>query len=353
MFLHAFRRAAKSKRLVEKCFSQLFARQGLTLIKLIMHAVRHDIHFVSVIMPAYNAARTIDVALASALGQTHPHLEVIVVDDGSSDATAAIVARHAAVDPRIRYICQSNAGVAAARNRGLAEARGDVIATLDADDLWYPTKIARQLDRLIAAGPETALIYAWCYWLAPDGATLGYAPPLRHEGRVFPQMCLGNLIISASNALIRREAILAAGGFDEQLRSAGGQGCEDWKLYLQIAERHEIAGVPEYLVGYRIHAGAMSDDVAQMMRSRGLVEQQFLARYPELAASFALGRIILARSLAMRAFRQRQYGMAMQLLSGYPERSMRIAGGSAGWLLHGAARRLGRSLRPSRSIGRG
>lgn len=305
----------------------------------------NDPDFVSVIVPAFNAARTIDATLATALGQSHRHLEVIVVDDGSEDATGAIVARRAEEDPRLRYIRQPNGGVAAARNRGIVEARGSYIATLDADDLWYPTKIERQIERFRATGPETALVYAWCYWLAPEGATLGYAPPLRPEGRVLPQMCLGNVVISASNALIRREAMLAAGGFDETLRKAGGQGCEDWKLYLQIAERYEIAAVPEYLVGYRIHPGAMSDDFAQMMRSRRLVESQFLPRHPELSRQFATGRAILARSLAMRAFQRRQYGMAAQLLAGYPDPSPWLVWKSAGWLLVGAGRRLRRNLR--------
>jgi glycosyltransferase involved in cell wall biosynthesis len=306
-----------------------------------------DPDLVSVIVPAFNAARTIDATLASALGQSHRHLEVIVVDDGSHDATGAAVARLAVEDCRLRYIRQPNRGVAAARNRGIAEARGTFIATLDADDLWHPTKIERQIERFRAAGPATALIYTWCYWLAPEGATLGYAPPLSHEGWVLPQMCLGNLIISASNALVRREALLAAGGFDETLRMAGGQGCEDWKLYLQIAERHEVAAVPEYLVGYRIHAGAMSDDFAQMMQSRGLVESQFLPRYPDLKRQFAAGRAILARSLAMRAFQRRRYRMAVQLLAGYPDASPRLAWESTGWLLLGVGRRLRRALRPN------
>lgn len=304
-----------------------------------------DPDLVSVIVPAFNAARTIDATLATALGQSHRNLEVIVVDDGSQDATAAIVARRATEDPRLRYVFQSNRGVAAARNRGIDLARGAYIATLDADDLWDEAKIARQVERFLTAGPETALVYTWCYWLAPEGGTLGYAPPLLHEGRVFPQMCLGNLVISASNALIRREAVLAAGGFDESLRLAGGQGCEDWKLYLQVAEQHEIAAVPEYLVGYRIHPGAMSDDFAQMMRSRRIVESQFLPRHPALAAQFARGRAVLARSLAIRAFRRRKFVMAAQLLAGYPSPSPRLAWESAGWLFLGLGRRLRRPLR--------
>jgi glycosyltransferase involved in cell wall biosynthesis len=303
-----------------------------------------DPYLVSVVIPAYNAAQTISETITSALGQTYRDLEVIVVDDGSDDSTKEVVQRHAAVDPRLHYVFQANAGVAAARNRGIAEARGTFIATLDADDLWYPTKIERQIERFRAQGPETALVYAWCCWVSDGGHISGYAPPLRHEGRIFPQMCLGNLIISASNALIRKEALIEAGGFDETLRHAGGQGCEDWKLYLQIAERHEIAGAPEYLIGYRLRPGAMSEDFDQMMRSRRLVEAQFLPRYPELAAEFAAGHLILIRSLAIRAARRGRYGTAMRLLAGYPDTSLSALWRSAAWLAQKTGQAIGKRL---------
>src|SRR5579863_7666011 len=96
----------------------------------------HDQELVTVVIPAYNAAHTIDETLRSARYQTHRNLEILVVDDGSKDATPEVVARHAVIDARIRLIVQENAGVAAARNRGIAEAKSDLIAPLDADDLW-------------------------------------------------------------------------------------------------------------------------------------------------------------------------------------------------------------------------
>ena len=120
---------------------------------------------VSIVIPAFNCARTIAETLGSAQGQTHAELDIIVVDDGSTDGTAEIVARHAAADPRIRYLRQANSGVAAARNHGIAEARGPYVALLDADDLWHPTKIAAQLRRFEERGPATALVYTWCNWL--------------------------------------------------------------------------------------------------------------------------------------------------------------------------------------------
>src|SRR5438045_2856629 len=93
---------------------------------------------VTVIVPAYNAGVTIGATLDSIRAQTHTNLEVLVIDDGSTDATAKIVQRHASVDPRIRLIRQSNEGVAAPRNRGIAEARGEYLAPIDADALWRP-----------------------------------------------------------------------------------------------------------------------------------------------------------------------------------------------------------------------
>ena len=300
---------------------------------------------ISIVVPAFNAAATIRESIASGLNQTHRKIEVIVVDDGSEDQTGDVVASLVRSDARISYFHQANAGVAAARNLGIAKAQGDFVATLDADDLWYPTKLTRQLERFQTSAPETALVYAWCCWISKSGEIVGYAPPSRLEGNILPQMCLGNVVISGSNALIKRDVLIAAGGFDATLRARGGQGCEDWKLYLQIAERHQIAMVPEYLVGYRVSPGSMSDDYKQMMRSRRLVETEFVKGYPELAAQFARGEAILGRSLALRAIENRQFRSAFDLLIN--QSSGKLANGLASlvWLLNGSARRLLRRMR--------
>jgi glycosyltransferase involved in cell wall biosynthesis len=301
---------------------------------------------VSVVVPAFNAATTIYETIASALNQTHHNIEVIVADDGSTDQTKDIVASLIKRDARVRYIYKTNGGVASARNFGIAEARGAFIATLDADDLWYPTKLTLQLERFQTSGSETALVYAWCCWIDDSGGIVGYAPPTKLEGSIFSQMCLGNVVISGSNALIKRDALIAAGGFDETLRSRGGQGCEDWKLYLQIAEQHPIAMVPEYLVGYRVSSpGAMSDDFAQMMRSRRLVEAEFISAYPNLAAQLARGNTILARSLALRAIERRQFRTAIDLLTNQSEGRLASGLASLSWLVGGLVRR---SLRLTR-----
>ena len=305
----------------------------------------HADELVSIVVPAFNAAATILETVVSALNQTHRNIEVIVVDDGSMDQTGDIIASLMRSDARICYFHQMNGGVAAARNLGIAKAQGNYVATLDADDLWYPTKLTRQLERFQSSGPETALVYAWCCWINERGDVLGSAPPSEMEGHILPQMCLGNVIISCSNALIKKEVLIAAGGFDETLRARGGQGCEDWKLYLEIAARHRIAMVKEYLVGYRVSTGSMSDDFKQMMRSRRLVEAEFLSKYPDLSNQFAQGDAVLARSLALRAIERHQFLSAIDLLTGQSHGRLVSGLASLWWLIGGSARRLRRLTR--------
>ena len=111
-----------------------------------------ELQLVSVVIPAYNAASTLDETLRSVRSQTHQSLEIIIVNDGSTDETGTIAKRHAAEDKRVRIITQENAGLAAARNKGWGQARSNFIAFLDADDLWAPTKITQQIQALEAGG---------------------------------------------------------------------------------------------------------------------------------------------------------------------------------------------------------
>src|SRR5579864_8402353 len=120
-----------------------------------------DPSLVSVIIPAYNAERFLRYTLASAQAQTYEHVEIIVVDDGSTDSTVDIALAAAAADKRVRVLRQENLGVAAARNRALGESRGDFIAPLDADDVWHPQNLALQVAALKVARSTTAVSYAW------------------------------------------------------------------------------------------------------------------------------------------------------------------------------------------------
>ena len=222
---------------------------------------------VSVIVPAYNAERTLSATLRSALAQTYRRLEIIVVDDGSSDRTASIAYGFREQDDRIVVIEQTNAGVAAARNAGLAASVGALVAPLDADDLWHPEKIARQLARF-AENPDAAMIYCWSADIDEDDIVVEMRSEVVHfENDVLAPMLIANFIDSSSVPLLRRDAVIEADGWDESLHREDAQGCEDWMLYARIAARHSVFLVPAFLVGYRQSPAAMSRNVDRMKRS--------------------------------------------------------------------------------------
>ncbi len=237
---------------------------------------------VSVIVPAYNAERFIRRTLASALAQTYTNLEVLVVDDGSTDATVAIVQEVAALDARVKLFSQSNMGVAAARNLAINHSRGAFIAPLDADDIWFPEKIARQVACLLEAGPAAGVAYCWSVRINEEDEILGYSRPWRYEGNVLGVLVYHNFLGNGSMPLIRRESLEKAGLYDPGLRAQGGQGCEDRDLYLRLAATCEYRLVADYLVGYRRVADSMSRNYRAMLRSHELVMEAARLRHPVL-----------------------------------------------------------------------
>ncbi len=238
---------------------------------------------VSVIIAAFNAADFIEDTCRSVMRQTHERLEVIVVDDGSTDRTAAIVEALAAADPRFRLIRQQNLGVAAARNRAIASAAGEFVAPLDADDVWDPTKLERQVARLQAAGPGAGMAYCWWAWIDVHGTLLDRSPFWRVEGDVLARLTEVNFTGSASVPLFRRAVLDVVGGYDDRLRARGAQGCEDWDLALRVAGRYQVVGVPAMLVGYRRRGDSMSAGCDTMWKSQVEVLDALAAREPALA----------------------------------------------------------------------
>lgn len=257
---------------------------------------------VTVIVPAYNAAATIDETLRSVRAQSWRDLEILVVDDGSRDATPEIVRRHAEADPRLRLIRQANAGVAAARNRAIEEARGAFIAPVDADDLWHPQKIERQVQAIEASGPGAGLAYTWFTLIDQAGYIISTAHQAAVEGEAFGTLCrVGNFVGNGSSVLMRRLAVIEAGGYDPTLRARRAQGCEDYKIYLRIAERHGFALVRDHLTGYRTGHENMSSDLMQMLRSFDLVIEEVRERHPDRAADLRAARSLFLRSSFERA----------------------------------------------------
>lgn len=208
---------------------------------------------VSVVIAAHNQARWLGEAVESVRAQTLRAWELLVVDDGSTDDTAAVMAAVAG-EPRIRYLPGPHAERAAARNRGIAAARAPLVAFLDADDRWRPDKLARQAAAL-AARPAAAFCYTPARFIDAAGTLLPIRKPAHAiAGDVFPRLVRGNLVILAS-VVARRAAVDAVGGFDATL---GVYGCEDWDLWLRLARDAEVAVVDEELTLYRRHDGNTS-----------------------------------------------------------------------------------------------
>jgi hypothetical protein len=230
-------------------------------------AVRRDRGpLVTVVVPAFNAERTLAPTLRSVAAQDHRNLEILIVDDGSTDQTARVALDFCSIEPRARLLRKPNGGVASARNHGLAQARGEFVAPIDADDLWHPAKISRQLAAALQA-PGTGFVYCWFRDIDSAGRVWRDGPALSVRGRALQWLAYFNFVGNGSAPLFSRSALQAIGGYDERLRRLGAEGCEDLLAQLAVAKRYGVAVVPEYLVGYRLTAGAMSGDPDRMHRS--------------------------------------------------------------------------------------
>lgn len=211
---------------------------------------------VSVIIPTYNSAWSVGRTLMSVLHQTMQDFEAIVINDGSTDDFAAAVAPFAG-DARVRIFHQANSGLAASRNRGIAEARAPLVAPIDADDLWHPeflAEIVGALDRT----PSAPFAYAYSFRMDEDDylspiMTLGAAP--RHDFRGLLSL---NSVACGSAAVFRHDLVLRCGGYDEEMGRRGIHGAEDWKLILRLARLGDPALVERSLVGYRLVRQGMS-----------------------------------------------------------------------------------------------
>ncbi|SCB62251.1 Glycosyl transferase family 2 [Rhizobium aethiopicum] len=223
-----------------------------------------DHSLVSVVIPAFNASAYIERTLRSAICQTYTALEIIVVNDGSTDDTAKLVGRVAMSDPRIRLLSTSNRGVAAARNTGIEASSGRFLAFLDADDLWHRTKIEKQVAALNRLSSRWAAVYALHYLINEKDEIIQGGSSDGARGFIYARHLNFKFIGNGSALLVRRHVALELGGFDSSYAAAGIGGCEDLDFELKLASRYFIEVVPERLVGYRKHSGSMSSNHLQL-----------------------------------------------------------------------------------------
>lgn len=227
---------------------------------------------VSVVIPAYNAEVYVAKAIESVLTQTHEDLELLVIDDGSTDATAKVV--QGIKDSRLTLYTKSNEGVERARNLGIEKSRGAWVAFLDADDWWEASKLERQLD-FVSTQPELAITSTYGKYVGPKGNTLGslqYGPLSieqlnRRHNRLKPVWLL------TPSVLCRREVLCSVGGFNPDFKGAG----EDLDLWTRISYKYLALTLPEYLVNVRISGQSASMQKYRTIQEHTLWIRQSLA----------------------------------------------------------------------------
>ncbi len=222
---------------------------------------------VSVVVPAYNAMNYLPETLDSALNQTFQDFEIIIIDDGSTDDLVTWFNRFDPLEhPKLRLISQENQGLAAARNTGIFAARGSLIAFLDADDLWAPTKLAAQVE-MFERSPDIGLVYTWVANINAQGQETGRVLRSTAEGKTWQELLRGNFIESGSVPMVRRECFQILGEFDTTLGSSN----EDWDMWLRLAAVYQIRVVKEILVYYRQHPSSASRNWLQMEQTCKIV----------------------------------------------------------------------------------
>ena len=263
---------------------------------------------VSIVIPSFNYGRFIEQALRSALAQTFRDFEVIVVDDGSTDDT---MQRVRTFGPSVHYVHQANSGAAAARNAGILRSRGEFIAFLDADDIWLPTKLTRQVHVLRSA--DASVAYTWWSFIDKDGAPLPQVKAPTFAGDVLSELLRG-CFVTFSMLMVRRSCFDRIGLIDSRLPIA-----EDWDLLLRLATGgYRFAYVPEVLVKNRLHGASLSADQATKSECEHVVLTRALEHLPdspELRPARKEALRVLLVSSAVENFKAGNEKRAIELLT--------------------------------------
>jgi len=228
---------------------------------------------ISVIIPVYNGEKTIKKTIESVLNQTFSDFELLAIDDGSQDSTLSVLKE--ITDSRLNIFSFPNAGVSASRNRGLAEARGEYISFLDADDLWTPDKLEAQL-KALQENSQAAVAYSWSDWIDESGQFLRAGGHITVNGNAYEKLLLRDFVESGSNPLIRKYALDEVGGFDQSVTPA-----EDWDMWLKLAARYEFVTVQSPQILYRVYPTSASFNVWKMEAGSLKVIERNFAQAPE------------------------------------------------------------------------
>lgn len=231
---------------------------------------------VSIIIPVYNGERYVAQAIQSALAQTYKNIEIIVVNDGSTDSSYEKTKPYL---PFVKYIFQENQGVAAARNKAIKNSSGEFIAFLDQDDLWLPEKLELQVDYLLR-NPDVGLVHSNMSYINEEGQPTErdsvFPFPTNLSGSCFPELFIRNQI-AILTVLLRRDCLDKVGLFNEQF-----SGVDDYDLLLRVSRYYPVGYINQSLAGYRLHGSNTSRDWLGITLTRLRIIESLLETYPEI-----------------------------------------------------------------------
>jgi glycosyltransferase involved in cell wall biosynthesis len=260
----------------------------------------------SIVIPAYNVERYVGDAVSSALGQSLSEIEVIAVDDGSSDSTASRITAFG--DRRVKLLQQENRGLSAARNAGIRVASGLYIGFLDGDDVWYPEK-ARSHVAVLDGDASVGIVSGYHEYLDEGGRPTGRYLTTRKRNPSLRDLLVRNHL--TYSVVCRRECFEMAGLFDESLRA-----CEDWELWVRIMHTGKFRArvIPEVMSGYRVRAQSLMMDFPHQIENAEKAVAKFQRTIPEFSVGLrrrALGEVF--RILSLKALASGQLRKARQL----------------------------------------
>lgn len=264
---------------------------------------------VSIIIPTYNRAKTIIKAIDSILYQTYKDYEIIIIDDGSTDNTKETIQSYLAI-ANIYYYRQENKKTAAARNFGIKKSKGDYIAFLDSDDLWFPRKLEMQV-KILSENPDVGAVGSNQMLIDENGKELGlkYSYNKLKSGFIFKELLLRKFYISTQTLLVRKEVFNDVGLFDEKLKNA----LEDWELTLRIAQKYRIIMIKQPLIKRTVRRNPESISylefriknhqyILKKYLNNSLLTKSFI-RFVWSKALYSYGYIYLTNGIYKKAFK--------------------------------------------------
>lgn len=235
------------------------------------HLKKHPL--VSVVIPTFNRKCFLGEAIESVLNQSYKNVEMLVVDDGSTDNTSELMVAYAS-NPQIRYFRQENQGQSVARNLALTHAKGDFICFLDSDNRWLPEKLEKSL-RVFAQRPEVGVVYGDIITIDEQGQEVTRQNMTRHSGRITKYLFRDNCV-SMNTSMTRRICFDEMGGMEQGRRAA-----DDYELWLRLSVRYEFFYLPEFLAEYRVMADQISSNKDRRFQSNEEIMRNFTKKFPD------------------------------------------------------------------------